>query len=349
MQNVIDLTEVSKLKKLLEGSRRVALTGHRAPDGDALGSCLGMARVLRGMGKDARVFTPDEPPHYLRILPGAREVMAWSSFGIKAENWIKNADVVLCMDYNAPSRVDRLAPAILESHGTLVLIDHHEAPEDFTALKFSLPALSSTSELTARLLMALGWWERVDRETADCLMGGILTDTGGFRYNSSDPELYSIVGALLEKGADKDRLVRCLIQTKSENAIRLESFALAERMEVFPEHHAALLVLDVPDLNRFGYKKGDTEGLVNRPLEIPGIVYVVYLRQEREYVKVSARSIGDFPVNQICARYYSGGGHINAAGGEFRGTMQECIQVFKDTLNDNLKIMSEKALKAATR
>lgn len=349
MQPEFNRENIDRLKKLLTEARTIALVGHLAPDGDALGSTLGMAHVLRGMGKDARVFTPDEPPHYLRVLPGARDVIAYSSFGERAASWIKNADVVLCMDFNATYRVSKLQPVIENVSGKRVLIDHHENPEHFADLSFSFPPLSSTSELTAHLLKAIGWWDNVDLDSATCMMGGIITDTGGLRYNSSMPCLYHVIADLLLKGVDKDRLVRCLVSTTNENAMRLESYALAKKMEVFRDARAALIVLTRDELNTFGYKKGDTEGLVNRPLEIPGIVYSCYLRQEPDYVKVSMRSLGDFPVNLLCSRHYSGGGHINAAGGEFKGTMEQCIQVFKDHLHENLNLMSPATLKAADR
>ena len=187
MEPKFNREDLHRLKGLLNGARNVALVGHLAPDGDALGSTLGLAHVLRGMGKEARVFTPDEPPHYLRVLPGARDIMAFSSFGEKAASWIKNADVVLCMDFNATYRVSRLQPVIENVRGKRVLIDHHEGPEHFADIEFSFPLLSSTSELTAHLLKALGWWNRVNTDAATCLMGGIITDTGGFRYNSSMP------------------------------------------------------------------------------------------------------------------------------------------------------------------
>ena len=163
------------------------------------------------------------------------------------------------------------------------------------------------------------------------------------------PCLYLVVADLLGKGVNKDRLVRCLVLTTNESAMRLESYALAKKMEVFHKAHAALIVLTRDELNSYSYKKGDTEGLVNRPLEIPGIVYSCYMRQEPDYVKVSMRSLADFPVNLLCSRHYGGGGHLNAAGGEFRGTMEECIQLFKDNLQENFKLMSPAALKAADR
>lgn len=344
-----DEARLRELRERLENARRIALTCHRSPDGDALGSTLGLAILLRGMGKDARVITPDEPPHTLRILPESRTVMAWSSFGPMVENWVKDADLILCMDYNAPYRLSRLESAVMASRADRILIDHHKEPEDFTVLTFSEPLMSSTCELTARLIRGMGWWDKVTTDTATCLLGGIITDTGGFHYNSSQPGLYRVVADLMEHNVDKDRLIRALIDTRTESAMRLEAFAVAERMTVFADHHATLITLSRDDLNRYGYRKGDTEGLVNKPLEIPGIVYSAYFRQEDGYVKVSMRSLGDFPVDLLCKRHYGGGGHANAAGGEFEGTMEEAIEVFRRTLAENDGLITPQSLTCADR
>ena len=158
---------------------------------------------------------------------------------------------------------------------------------------------------------------------------------GDFSYNVSDPEIYNVIARLIALGANKGWLTRLLFNTFSESNLRIQGFALAEKMEVFHEMHAALVTLSREDLNRFSYQKGDTEGLVNKPMAIPGILYSCYLRQETDYIKVSMRSLGDFPVNRICEEYFGGGGHLNAAGGEFYGTMDECVSLFKKILNDN--------------
>ena len=341
--------DVASLRSLLESAQRVVLTCHMSPDGDALGSTLAMAHVLRAMGKDARVITPDEPPHALRVLPDARNVMAWSSFGKVAERSVAAADVVLCMDYNALYRLSRLEPAVRNVTVPRVLIDHHKDPEDMARVSFSFPEMSSTCELTWHLLVALGWEDRVDKTVATCLLGGIITDTGGFHYNSNSPDLYRVVASLMERGVDKDWLMRCLIDTHSASSMRLESFAIAEKMELFADAHAALITLSRDDLNRFAYRKGDTEGLVNKPLAIPGVIYSCYLREEADYIKVSMRSVADFPVDLLCRRHYSGGGHLNAAGGEFRGTLDEAARIFRESLAGNMSLISDEALRYAKR
>ena len=341
--------DVDALRRLLEKAHSIMLTCHMSPDGDALGSTLAMRSLLRAMGKDARVITPDEPPRYLRVIPGARTVMAWSSFGSRVESLIAGADLVLCMDYNGLNRLSRLGPSVGATAAPRVLIDHHKDPEAFTALSFSFPEMSSTCELTYHLIAAMGWEHRIDREVATCLMSGIITDTGGFHYNSNSPELYRVLASLMERDVDKDRLMRCLVDTHSAASMRLEAHAIAERMELFADDHAALLVLEKEDLDRFGYKKGDTEGLVNKPLAIPGIIYSCYMRQEKDYVKVSMRSLADFPVDRLCREFYGGGGHLNAAGGEFRGTMDEAVRIFRESLPANRALISEEALAYADR
>jgi phosphoesterase RecJ-like protein len=340
---------VDSFKHLIDGAKRIVLTCHMSPDGDALGSSLALAQVLRAMGKDVRVITPDEPPRNLRVLPGARKVMAWSSFGAVAERNVMMADLIICLDFNALYRLSRLEPIVRSSKAPKVLIDHHKEPEDFANVLFSYSGMSSTSELLYLLLCEMHLDNLISIDVATCILGGIITDTGGFHYNSNSADLYLVVSALMQRGVDKDWLMRCLIDTQTESGMRLESFAIADRMELFPDNHAALISLTREDLNRFGYKKGDTEGLVNKPLAIPGVIYSVYFREETDYIKVSMRSVSDFPVDLLCKRYYNGGGHQNAAGGEFRGTMEEAIRIFKENLEKNNQLISIEALGYASR
>lgn len=342
--------DLQTLRRLIEGAGNIVITCHMSPDGDALGSSLGMAHVLKGMGKAVTVITPDEAPRTLRIIPGFREtVKAWSSYGQRAERIAAQADLILCLDYNALYRLSRLEPAIRNAGAPHVLIDHHKDPEDFAAVSFSYPEMSSTSELCVQVLQAMGWGDRIDTTAATCFLAGIITDTGGFHYNSNSPDLYRAVAVLMEKGVDKDWLMRCLVDTHSASSMRLESYAIAEKMELFADDHAALITLDRDELNRFEYKKGDTEGLVNKPLAIPGIIYCCYMREEAEYIKISMRSVADFPVDLLCKTHYNGGGHLNASGGEFRGTLDEAARIFRDNLEANRALISADALRYSNR
>ena len=208
-------------------------------------------------------------------------------------------------------------------------------PGDFADPVISYPQMSSTCMLLFRVLCRLELFNLIDKDTASCLLAGMMTDTGNFAYNANDPDAYIIEAELVKKGADKVDLYNRLLNTVSENCLRLTSYAMLEKMEIFNDFHAALICLTRDELNRFHYVKGDTEGLVNRPLAVPGIVYSAFLREEDGYVKVSMRSLGDFPVNKLCNEHFGGGGHLNAAGGEFAGTLEECAELFRSLLPEN--------------
>lgn len=339
---------IEQLRTLINGARRIVLTCHISPDGDALGSTLAFCHVLRAMGHDCRVVTPDSVAPSLAFLPGTRDIIDANRNFEFARTTFLFADLVICMDFNARSRVDRLQVILDAARAPKVLIDHHLDPEPFTQLTISHPEQSSTSVLLYRVLHALGWTDSLDPTAATLILAGMMTDTGNFSYNATDPELYVIVADLLRRGADKEMLYKRLFNTSSESSLRICGYALAERLEVFGQHHATLITLDREDLNRFHYSKGDTESLVNRPLAIPGVVYSCFLREEDGFVKVSMRSIGDFPVDQLCNRHFNGGGHRNAAGGEFKGTLDECAQLFRDLLATNSQLYADELAHAVT-
>lgn len=332
LTDLLDSACVSSLSALLAGARNVVITCHLSPDGDAMGSSLGLCRVLNNMGIDARVVVPDTPPKYLMFLPGADDIVIFSRFRIFAGRLFSNADVVFCLDYNEPQRIDLVADMMLASPGRKVLIDHHLNPSSFPDVIISHPEESSTSVLVYKVLAALGLSEQVDREAATCLYTGMMTDTGNFSYNSNRADLYEVVAALVRCGIDKDAIYRQVYFSNSYNRLRLNGYAMFNNFEVFPEHRAALITLTREELNRFHYQKGDTEDLVNRPLTISDITYSVFLREESDYIKVSTRSKGDFPVNIMCKEHFNGGGHLNAAGGEFYGTMAEAVEVFRNLM-----------------
>jgi phosphoesterase RecJ-like protein len=304
---------------------RVVITCHISPDGDAMGSSLGLCKALRNAGKEVKVITPDTPPKYLMFLPGAENIVVFTRHELYAKNLLANADLIFCLDYNDSKRIDLVAPALLASRAQKVMIDHHLYPDTFPDLVISHPEISSTSVLVYRVLSAIGLLRFVDIDVATALYTGMMTDTGNFSYNSNDPELYRVVARLLEKGIDKDGIYKRVYFTNSVNRLRLNGFALCENLVHYPDHRAALITLTRDELNRYHYQKGDTEDLVNRPLTCPDITYSVFLREETDYIKVSTRSKGDFPVNKLCQEYFNGGGHLNAAGGEFYGTLQEAV------------------------
>ncbi len=331
-KNLIGQETIDRLSALIEKSRRIVITCHLSPDGDAMGSSLGLCRILRNLGKEVRVITPDTPPRYLMFLPGADQVMPFSRFETYANRAMADADLIFCLDYNDPKRVDLVAPGLLASKARKVMIDHHLGPDSFPDLTISHPEVSSTSALVFMVADRLGLDNKIDTEAAVAIYTGMMTDTGNFSYNSNDPRLYEIIARLIEKGIDKDEIYKAVYFTNSVNRLRLNGFAMHERFRVFPQHRAALITLTRNELNSFQYQKGDTEDLVNRPLTCPDITYSVFLREESDYIKVSTRSKGEFPVNLLCSRYFNGGGHLNAAGGEFYGTLQEAIDTLAEAM-----------------
>lgn len=325
--------KVAAVKKMIEGSRKIAITCHKTPDGDALGSSLGLAAVLAADHKHVQVITPDTPPKILRFLPGADHIVIASRFHDRAKHLLDNADLVFCMDYNAPMRVDRLEPLLMESPAPRIMIDHHLDPVDFTDIAISMPEESSTSALLYRLLYQMGWAGKVQADAATCIYTGMLTDTGNFSYNSNNPDLYLIIARLLTTGINKDEIYNTVWNTNSANRLRICGYSLYRKMQILPEHSLSLICLSRMELNEFDYVKGDTEGLVNKPLSVPGVIWSVYMREDEEnFIKVSMRSVGDFHVNTICERLYNGGGHCNAAGGEFRGTLRQATDRLMEAL-----------------
>lgn len=340
LEKIIDDTRILQLDKLIKECRNVAITCHMAPDGDAVGGATGLCFLLRKMGKTANVITPDQAPYDLAFIPGYDQMTAYSRHPVKAKRLINEADLILCLDYNGLNRVAQMASLIENAKCKKAMIDHHLHPDEFCDVTISYPVMTSTCELIYRILDQLGHTGLVDQTIAVCIYTGMMTDTGNFSYNSNHAELYLIVAELVRKGVDKDRIYKLAINTSSENRMRLTGYAISEKMEIYPEHKASLIVLTADDLTRFNYQSGDTEMLANKPLAIPEVVWSTFFRQEKGYVKVSMRSEGDFKVNVLCTKYFNGGGHANAAGGEYRGSMDDAIKTYHKLLDD---LSAEKA------
>ncbi len=328
--------DISRLWSLIDAAEDIVITGHMTPDGDAIGSTLGLMHVLDAMGKRAKVIVPDAVTDQLSFLTKGADVVVYSRKKEFADLLLGKADLIFCLDYNAPKRIDRMAPALLGATAPKVLIDHHEEPEYFCDITISRPKASSTCMLLFKVLCALELADAIDEKAATCILAGMMTDTGNFSFsNSDDPEIYVVISELMRRGASKTRLTKLLFDTFTADCLRLNAYAIGSRMRLWPDKGAALITLTREELNRHRYKPGYTEGLVNKPLAIPQVVYSVYLREEERYIKVSMRSEGDFNCKEVCEKYFNGGGHINAAGGEFYGTMQKAVETFESILDEN--------------
>lgn len=334
IQPIIDEEVIERLRSLINSVKSVVLTCHLSPDGDAIGSALALCHVLHRLGKNAVVVTPDMVPRSLMFLPDMRDVVVFTKSEQRARYVVERAQLIFCLDFNDMHRIDKLGELIAQQRVPRVLIDHHLNPQPVFDVTLSFPELSSTCELVYRVLLQLRMLNLIDRYAAQCLYVGMMTDTGNFTYSCENPELYEIQASLMRRHIDKQWLYNMAMNTFSADSLRLQGFALSEKMELFNEFGAALVTLTQDELKRFNYRKGDTEGLVNKPLAIPGIYWVVFFRQDPEYIKVSCRSQGDFSVNNICRDHFNGGGHMNAAGGEFYGTMEQAVEEFHNILNE---------------
>ena len=334
LSKVISQANIDHVEKWFERADKIVIVSHVSPDGDAIGSSLGLWHFLNSQDKNVHVIVPNAFPDFLKWMPGAKEVIQYNRYKEFADKLIMEADVICCLDFNVLSRIDEMEEIVRVSPGRKMIVDHHLYPGDFARIVISHPQISSTSELVFRLICQLGNFSDITKEAAECIYTGMMTDTGGFTYNSNDREIYLIIGELLSKGIDKDEIYRNVFNTHSEGRLRLMGYVLYEKMQVFPQFNAALITLTREEQKKFQYKKGDTEGFVNMPLSMKGICFSVFLREdtEKDMIKVSLRSVGTFPCNEVAAEFFNGGGHLNASGGEFYGPLEDAIALFKQAL-----------------
>lgn len=334
LSKVIAQANVDHAEKWFERADKIVIVTHVSPDGDAIGSSLGLCHFLETQEKTVNVIVPNAFPDFLRWMPGAKDIIRYDKYAEFADELINGADVICCLDFNALSRIDNMADVVVKSPARKMLIDHHLNPEEFCRIIISHPGISSTSELVFRLICRLGYFEDITKEGAECIYTGMMTDTGGFTYNSNDREIYFIISELLSKGIDKDEIYRKVFNTYSEGRLRLMGYVLYDKMQIYPQFNSALIWLTKEEQSKFRYVKGDTEGFVNIPLSIKNIIFSVFLREdtEKNMIKISLRSVGSFPCNKVAAEFFNGGGHLNASGGEFYGTMDEAIELYKRAL-----------------
>lgn len=337
--------EKETLAGLIDGAENIVVCCHRRPDGDAVGSSLAWAEYLRMKGKNPVVIVPDGYPDFLTWLPGNDTILRHDNHTEKADQLIMNADLVFCLDFNALSRVGAEMEATLaRTPARKVMIDHHLDPSIDTAMTISHPEMSSTCELVFRLVWQLGGYEDTTRMFAVPLYCGMMTDTGGFTYNSNSPEIFFIISQLLEKKIDKDKIYRNVYNNYSEWRIRLMGYVMYQKLNVFRDLNASYFTISREDMKTFRFIRGDAEGLVNMPLQIKGMKVSVSLREDSEkdnMIWVSLRSVDDFPCNEMAEKFFNGGGHLNASGGKLECSLDEAEKVVRKAFayySDKLKL-----------
>ena len=329
MEDVFANDEVMELKAQVASASSVVITSHRSPDGDAVGSSLALQHMLQFMGVHSEVVMPDAYAKFLHWMPGQDAIRFHDVEPEAVDNVVAGADVLFCLDYNAPSRAGGLAPAIeaaCASDGTtIVMIDHHQEPEAFADIALSDPTTGSTCELIYRLLCAWGMEEALNPDLASCLYCGLITDTGSFRFASVQPSSHDMASALLATGMDHSRIHSLVYDACRLDQVQLTAYAISQKLQVFPEHRSAIISLSLAELERYNAQKGDTEGLVNRALAIEGINFAAFIKEDVGRIKMSLRSRGTFSVRDVAAEHFNGGGHHNAAGGACEGVSLESV------------------------
>ncbi|MDR1593964.1 MAG: bifunctional oligoribonuclease/PAP phosphatase NrnA [Prevotellaceae bacterium] len=333
-------TKIAELLGLLNASKKIAIVTHVNPDGDAIGSVIGWSNFLRTIGFHSVIIVPNHFPDFLKWINGTENIYVGFNQKDTCARLLREADLLFCLDFNKLSRLDAMGEYIMTLDIKKVLIDHHIGVEekDFN-LTFSKTPISSTCEIVYRIIWQITKKKHVSPQIAEALYAGIMTDTGAFTHSCSS-ELFRIVADLMECGIDREKIHSAVYNSFSVNRMRLMGYCIT-KMEVLPEYHTAYIMLTKEELERFEFEPGDTEGFVNIPLSINGIILSVLFTESKEgYIKLSLRSVGDFSVDEMARKYFNGGGHRNASGGKSFVSLNETVMFFKKILGE-LKIGSE--------
>lgn len=330
--------KIAAVSEELAKCKSVAISTHRSPDGDAIGSATALSAMLRMKGKQVTVLVPDAVPDFLHWMINPDELVVCEENEQQTERIASMADVIFSLDYNDLTRVERTGHYIRVSNAFKVMIDHHQEPSDFADVTFSDVNSNSTAQMIFQFFQIMGWEEDINQAIAESIYCGIMTDTGSFKYAATTALTHRIIAKLMEKGADHTAVHRRVYDTNTENRLRLQGYAVSEKLVVFPEYRAAYISLTEDELKRFSYQKGDTEGLVNMALSLWNVDMAAFFSEKDGLVKISFRSKGDMVVNTMARDHFSGGGHINAAGGVCEDGMEVAIDRFVSLLPDWLQL-----------
>ena len=328
------LKGIDELKTFLETPRNIVLVGHRNPDGDAMGSTLGMYHYLKKKGHHPTVVVPNEYPNFLHWLPGSKKVYRFDKQNKQANRAIKTSDLIFLLDFNALHRVGEDMQKTLEAYpNDFAMIDHHQQPDEVAKYMYSDTSICSTCQMVYQFIDMMGDIDLIDKDIATCLYTGIMTDTGSFRFPSTTSTTHRIIADLIDKGANNAEIHNNVYDANSYGRLLLLGQALSN-LKILPEYKTAYITLTSEEKKRFGFEKGDTEGVVNYALSIKGIIFAAIFIEDEDQgiVKISFRSKGKFSVNQFARNHFEGGGHDNAAGGKSDLSLEKTVQKFESLL-----------------
>ncbi|SEO89317.1 phosphoesterase RecJ domain-containing protein [Mucilaginibacter gossypiicola] len=334
------MLDLASLTDLLTKPQKIVITTHHKPDGDAMGSSLGLYNYLIQQGHHARVIAPTDYPDFLSWLPGNENVIIYTEHREEAAALIADANLIFCLDFNALSRINDMGELVGESSAYKIMIDHHLEPADFDDYRhWDINACATAQLVYDFIVNELHHKELVNKDVATCLYTGIMTDSASFRLPNTTSGVHRIVADLIDAGAVNWRIHELVYNSASENRLRFLGHCLANCLEVLPEFNTAIIAVSKQDLERFDVETGDTEGVVNYALSMASIRLAAFIVERSDRVKLSLRSKGEFPANEICKRYFNGGGHRNAAGGHSEHSLEEVITQFKQILPEYKKLL----------
>lgn len=337
----MNLNQTTEVKKLLQEPQKIVIIPHRNPDGDAMGSTLGLFHYLKQFQEEVVIIAPNEFPGNLAFLPDSDKVIIFERNKETATRILEAATLIFTLDFNALHRTGEMGLTLEKLKATFIMIDHHEAPDSYATVTYSDTSFGSTCEMVYQFIEALGDLDKINKTIATCLYTGITTDSGSFRFPKTTPATHRIVAKLIEKGVENYSIHNDLYDNNSYNSLQLLGRAL-QNMQVLPEFKTSFITLSQKELDEFHYVKGDTEGIVNYGLSIKGIIFTAIFIENRDenIIKISLRSQGDFDVNKFAREFFNGGGHKNAAGGKSHATLEDTIKQFKAIVQSTNELKS---------
>ena len=328
-------TEITEqVKKLLASPQKIVVVGHKNPDGDAIGSCLGLSFFLNRLGHKADVIMPNDFPDFLKWLPGCDDIIIHDKDTDKSIEAINNASLIFTLDFNALNRTGNMEQFLEDCDAKFIMIDHHQEPDDYAVVTYSDSTMSSTCEMVYHFIDAMDELGSLCLEVSTQLYTGIMTDTGSFRFPSTTAKTHRVIAHLIEVGANNSQIHQKIYDVNSPDRMKLLGVAL-KNLNILPDYNTAYITLSQKELDKHNFKKGDTEGFVNYALSIKGVKFAVIFIENKQdkIIKMSLRSKGNFSVNTLAREHYNGGGHTNAAGGRSTLSLSETISEFISILS----------------
>lgn len=324
----------------IKGASNIVITSHKSPDGDSIGSSLGLLNFIEKLGKTATVCHPDAAPSFLYWLDTSNFLLMTDQ-PEEVTTVFQTADLIFCLDYNGTNRIGPDMQALLEAATCkTVMIDHHLNPEEFPTLMVSETTASSTSELIVELIEQSGNGSLLDQKIGTPLYLGILTDTGSFRFPAVKPRTHEILAKLLAAGVEHHLVHEVLSDNNTASRLRLQGYAMSKKLEIMEDYMVSIISLSKEELEEYNYVKGDTDNLANQALSIKGMKAAIVFSERDGIMKISFRSKGeDNPVNVLAAEHFNGGGHANASGGMSELSVTETLDKIKSLIPNFFKVV----------